>query len=240
MDILLDQYLKSKNSGLVNYEFELRFKHYNTSLQRSDYNSVIEWLLLSGFKLSKEQSLFRISMGKDVRAELNTIEEIKQYCETQEASLKFVQKQQVAKSVINDNYNINFSLNSETKLTDDQAEKPASELKTFRFMKRLQFQHPEHPYFCVDCSIVKMERDSVSKMMHKVFDQRPSYEIEVEFIEQPPSKAELQKEIKFAITSVLKGLQKTNFPISYKEIEAVKQEYQASATLVGVQLVFST
>jgi hypothetical protein len=114
MDILLGQYLKSKNSSLVNYEFEMRFKHYNTPLQRSDYNSVIEWLLLSGFKLIKEQSLFRISMGKDIRAELNTIEEIKQYCETQEANLKFVQKQQVIKPVINDNYNINFSLNSET------------------------------------------------------------------------------------------------------------------------------
>jgi hypothetical protein len=226
MDILLGQYLKSKNSSLVNYEFEMRFKHYNTPLQRSDYNSVIEWLLLSGFKLMKEQSLFRISMGKDIRAELNTIEEIKQYCETQEAKLKFVQKQQVIKPVINDNYNINFSLNSETQLSDEQYEKPASELKTFRFMKRLQFQHPDHPSFCIDCSIVKMEQNSVPKMMHKVFGQKPSYEIEAEFLEQPSSKEELNKEIKFAMTSVLKGLQKTNFPISYKEIEAVKQEYQ--------------
>jgi hypothetical protein len=226
MESLVDQYIKSKNTDLVNYEFELRFRHYNTPLQRSDYNNVIEWLLLSGFKLIKEQSLFRITMGKDIRAELNTIEEIKQYCETQEANLKYVQKQQISKPFINDNYNINFSLNTETQLPIEYADKPSTELKTFRFMKRLQFKHPEHPSFCVDCSIVKMEQNSLSKMMHKVFDQKPRYEVEVEFVDRPSSKSELQKEIKFAIISVLKGLQKTNFPISYKEIEAVKQEYQ--------------
>ena len=119
-------------------------------------------------------------------------------------------------------YNVQFSLNTETM-------KPSVESmpdnNTFRFMKRIQLHHPDHPSFVVDCSIVKMLRNSPNTMMTRVFDIPPVYEIEAECLKPLPIK-ELKSEMSFIITSVLKGLQRTNFPISYREIADIQQEYK--------------
>lgn len=223
MDKLIETYLKHKNSDSVKYEFELRFKHYLDPLTRSDYNNVIEWLLMCGFKIKQRLSLFRISLGKNIRAELDGIDAIKKYCATQtNENMKYVEKQQVAEPFTHQGYNVQFSLNSETV-------KPSVETmpdkNTFRFMKRIQLYHPTHPSFVIDCSIVKMLRNSPFKTMTQVFDMPPSYEIEAECID-PISAKELKNELSFMITHVLKGLQRTNFPISYKEISDVQQEYK--------------
>jgi hypothetical protein len=223
MDKLIETYLKHKNSDSVKYEFELRFRHYSEPLTRSDYNNVIEWLLMCGFKIKQRVSLFRISLGKNIRAEIDGIDAIKHYCANQTSEhMKYVEKQQVAEPFVHQGYNVQFSLNSETV-------KPSVETlpdtNTFRFMKRIQMYHPDHPSFVIDCSIVKMLRNSSNKMMTKVFDMSPLYEIEAECIEPHPVK-ELKSEIAFIITHVLKGLQRTNFPISYKEIADVQLEYK--------------
>jgi hypothetical protein len=60
--------------------------------------------------------------------------------------------------------------------------------------------------------------------MTQVFDMTPVYEIEAECIQPLPIK-ELKSEMSFMITHVLKGLQRTNFPISYREIATVQDEY---------------
>jgi hypothetical protein len=223
MDKLIETYLKHKNSDSVKYEFELRFKHYLDPITRSDYNNVIEWLLMCGFKIKHRMSLFRISLGKNIRAEIDGIDAIKQYCANPtNENIKYVEKQQVAEPFTHQGYNVQFSLNSETV-------KPRVETmpdtNTFRFMKRIQLYHPEHPSFVVDCSIVKMLRNSPNKTMTKVFDLAPAYEIEAECIDPLPVK-DLKGEIAFVITHVLKGLQRTNFPISYKEIADVQSEYK--------------
>jgi len=226
MDKILESYLKYKNSDSVKYEFELRFKHYLTPLTRSDYNNVIEWLLICGFKIKERVSLLRISIGKNIRTEIDGIENIKKYCNNPTIeNMKYIEKQQVTESFTHPLYNVQFSLNSETiKPTVESI----TEKNTFRFMKRIQLYHPDHPYVVIDCSIVKMLRDSPTKTMNQVFSMQPNYEIEAEFIE--PDKKIVEKEIKgeisFVITSVLKGLQRTNFPISYKEIANVQEEYK--------------
>jgi len=223
MDKLIETYLKHKNSDSVKYEFELRFKHYLDPLTKSDYNNVIEWLLMCGFKIRHRVSLFRISVGKNIRAELDGINDIKQYCASQtNENMKYVEKQQLVEPYTHPGYSVQFSLNSETV-------KPSVETmpdtNTFRFMKRIQLHHPNHPAFVIDCSIVKMLRNSPNKTMVQVFDMAPVYEIEAECIEPLPMKA-LKGEISFIITHVLKGLQRTNFPISYKEIADVQAEYK--------------
>jgi hypothetical protein len=222
MDKLLENYIQRKNTESVKYEFELRFKHYNDSLTRSDYNNVIEWLLMCGFKIKEKLSLFRISIGKNIRAEIDGIENIKKYCNLQEVDLNYVEKQKLDEPYVNTKYNVQFSLNSETTLSTTDIH---SDNNTYRFMKRIQLQHPDHPSFVVDCSIVKMLRNSSYKLMGEVFNRTPTYEVEVEFINPLPKK-ECISEIQFAITSVLKGLQRTNFPISYTEINEVQTEYK--------------
>lgn len=223
MDKLIETYLKHKNSDSVKYEFELRFKHYLDPLTRSDYNNVIEWLLMCGFKIRQRVSLFRISLGKNIRAEIDGIDAIKLYCANQtNENMKYVEKQQIAEPFTHQGYNVQFSLNSETV-------KPSVETmpdtNTFRFMKRIQLYHPDHASFVIDCSIVKMLRNSPNKTMTQVFDMNPVYEIEAECLEPLPIK-ELKSEMSFMITHVLKGLQRTNFPISYREIAAVQDEYK--------------
>ena len=225
MDKILETYIERKNSDSVKYEFELRFKHYLTPITRSDYNNVIEWLLLCGFKVKERFSLLRVSIAKNIRAEIDGIENIKKYCSNPTTeNMKYVEKQQVVESFTHPGYNVQFSLNSETI-------KPSvamTEISTFRFMKRIQLYHPDHSSFVIDCSIVKMLRDSPIKNMNNVFSMSPVYEIEAEFVETKEKLKikELKGEIQFVITNVLKGLQRTNFPISYKEIADVQDEYK--------------
>ena len=223
MDKVIETYLKHKNSDSVKYEFELRFKHYLEPLSRSDYNNVIEWLLMCGFKIRQRVSLFRISLGKNIRAEIDGIDAIKQYCANPtNENMKYVEKQQIVEPFTHTGYNVQFSLNTETiKPTVEMM----TENNTFRFMKRIQLQHPDHPSFVIDCSIVKMLRNSPTNTMTSVFDMTPVYEIEAECVTPLPIK-ELKSEMSFIITSVLKGLQRSNFPISYKEIADIQQEYK--------------
>jgi hypothetical protein len=192
MDKLLENYLKYKNSDSVKYEFELRFKHYfPEQITRSDYNNVIEWLLMSGFKIKERISLLRISIGKNIRSEIDGIENIKKYCNSPTTeNMKYVEKQSVTESYTHPSYNVQFSLNSETSKLSVES---ISEKNTFRFMKRLQLYHPDHPHVVVDCSIVKMLRDSPTKTMTQVFNMQPQYEIEAEIIEKEKMWAILKK-----------------------------------------------
>jgi hypothetical protein len=228
MDKILESYLKNKNTDSVKYEFELRFKHYFPDrITRSDYNNVIEWLLMCGFKIKERVSLLRISVGKNIRSEIDGIDNIKKYCNNPTIeNMKYVEKQQVVEPFTHPLYNVQFSLNSETVKPTIET---ITEKNTFRFMKRLQLYHPDHPHVVVDCSIVKMLRDSPTKTMTQVFNMTPQYEIEAEIIELLDKKLlekEIKPEISFVMTSVLKGLQRTNFPISYKEITDVQEEYK--------------
>jgi hypothetical protein len=222
MDKLLEKYIQVKNTDSVKHEFELRFKHYNENLLRSDYNNVIEWLMMCGFKIKEKMSLFRINVGNNIRIEIDGIENIKKYCNLQQVEMKYVEKRKLLEPYINEKYNVQFSLNSETTITSSDI---TSDNNTFRFMKRIQLHHPDHPSFVVDCSIVKMLRNSSSKLMGEVFNMPPIYEVEAEFI-HPLSLKESMSEIQFVITNVLKGLQRTNFPVSYTLLKNVEKEYK--------------
>jgi hypothetical protein len=222
MDLVLKKYLDSNttNPAETKNEFEIQFKH-NAPLTKINYNNVIEWLLMAGFKIINTESLLRISDEKGVRAEINGIEAIKQFCKSNELlNASYTNKQRI----INDNnkaYNVQFSLNTETKL---DAYEFAKTPKTYRYMIRVKLQHPDHP-FVVDCSIVKMKRNEINPSM--IFKGLNSYEVEVEFINHPYKLEELKSEIKFAITSVLRGLQRSKYPISYLTMKKVVDEYNA-------------
>lgn len=111
--------------------------------------------------------------------------------------------------------------------------------KTFRYINRVTFTHPDYPVN-VDISIVKSstrEKDGTYKKTYRideseVFTNAESYEIELEVDNKmvgpgtPFNSSEsileaLRKTIKF----VLSGLQGTNYPISYAEQRSVLQNY---------------
>ena len=145
-------------------------------------------------------------------------------------------------------FNFKVSLQRETGLHMESAEIgrvirawPQTK-KSFRYMKRTSFEHPESP-IRFDISVVKESKrlpPPNSWMMETTytFDQAdvinspPKYEIEIEidnrrvgpgkFVDTPKALAFL---VRRAIKVVLSGLQGTNFPVPYSEIQAVSNSY---------------
>ena len=108
--------------------------------------------------------------------------------------------------------------------------------KIFRFIKRTTLKHPLYP-FKIDCSILKTSSHIKSSnrliptftiQESNVFDNMEHYEIEMEMINNeafamgPDS---LIPQIKLGIKQILSGLQNTNFPISYSEMNNVLKAY---------------
>ena len=219
MDSVLKKYIETNvtNPAENKNEFELQFKH-NLPITKINYNNVIEWLLMAGFTIVSGESLLRISDGQSVRAEINGIDHIKQFCRSSELiQATYTSKKRITTHV-NIDYNVQFSLSTETQI-DSYDFKIA---KTYRYMTRVKLQHPDHP-FMVDCSIVKMKQNEVDPS--KIFKGVNSYEIEVEFINNKYTLENLKQEINFAIVSVLRGMQRSKYPISYPRMATVVEEY---------------
>ena len=110
------------------------------------------------------------------------------------------------------------------------------EKKIFRLIKRLTFTHENLP-FNFDLSIVKSSKKSGPRLISEyniqasnVFNNPETYEVEVEVdnkrkYEFTNSGIDINSSIRKCIKIILSALQKTNFPISYKEQNLVKQEY---------------
>lgn len=115
--------------------------------------------------------------------------------------------------------------------------------KIFRYINRHTFVHPEYP-LKIDISIVKQSKRSARGCIQAVYDFAEAelmsspdiYEIEIELMNEklikPVNKLynsgyELYKVIKKAITLVLSGIQRTNYPVSNSEQHKIGQEYMA-------------
>ena len=108
------------------------------------------------------------------------------------------------------------------------------EKKVFRFIKRLTFTHIDLP-FNFDLSIVKSSKKRGTRLISEyniqssnVFNNPETYEVEVEIDNKRKhvfNDIDINSSIKKCIKIILSSLQKTNYPISYKEHNLVKQEY---------------
>jgi hypothetical protein len=197
------------------------------------------------------------------RFEIDGMAQIQKYCTTNELDTDvsygpnrarctrkmdaFVNGAPVRPVKFND-FNFKVSLQRETGLHLESAEVgrvirawPQTK-KSFRYMKRTSFEHPESP-IRFDISVVKESKrlpPPNSWMMETAytFDQAdvinspPKYELEIEidnrrvgpgkFVDTPKALAFL---VRRAIKVVLSGLQGTNFPVPYSEIQAVANSY---------------
>lgn len=145
-------------------------------------------------------------------------------------------------------FNFKVSLQRETIMRLESAEitrtiqKWPQTKKSFRYMKRISFEHPNTP-IRFDLSIVKESKrmpppNSWKMMTTYTFDQAnviessPKYEIEIEIDNRrvgPGKLVSTSKELAFllrkGIKLVLSGLQCTNFPVPYSELQLVANEY---------------
>lgn len=139
----------------------------------------------------------------------------------------------------------NFRVTYKTEETLDNRGKESRELvdkwnrskKIFRYVNRVSFTKPGLP-FRIDLSIVRSSsKDNRGRLIKtyniqesNVFKNPETYEIEIEawtgsarFKYNAPQ--ELANDLENLVKIVLSGLQKTNYPISYKEQKLVGQEY---------------
>lgn len=109
--------------------------------------------------------------------------------------------------------------------------------KLYRLVTRTRISNENLPGVYIDLSTVKTSKKNERYKMvptynikdSNIFNEDEHYEIEIEFDVNTGrvSSNELQayNQIRFAITNILRGLQQTNFPVSYTEIDNIKQKY---------------
>ena len=221
---------------------------------------------MNGENSLRIQSMFLDKGGifreSDIRTEIYGLEQIEKYCKTDnllettryfKSSLKFVKKTGV---YINDKriYPVNFDdFNYRASLQNEDTISQGLQVyisntwketkKSFRYMNRVTFTHPDYPVR-VDISIVKYgDRDpqdnrkpkwSWSVKESNVFQNPETYEIEIEVNNEaigPGTKFDSAESlVEFdAIRKVIKlvvcGLQGTNYPCSYPEQKSVLDSY---------------
>jgi len=141
-----------------------------------------------------------------------------------------------------DDFNFRVSINTEESISKagkigvDVFENWNKTKKVFRYMNRVTFENKELP-FKIDLSIVKMSNKNERGWMiqaynieeSNVFNNPETYEIEIEVEKLAKAKfkspTELSNGLQKVVKTVLSGLQKTNYPISYPEQRQVAQEY---------------
>ena len=117
--------------------------------------------------------------------------------------------------------------------------------KSFRHMNRLIFKHSDETNPLVfHLTIVKSsEKDTRGDYVYEknirfvnLFEQSPTYEIEIEIdnsviSQQMITSEKLAAQMRTGIKHVLCGLQNTNYPVPFKQLNAIKREY---LSLVGI------
>jgi mRNA (guanine-N7-)-methyltransferase len=199
-------------------------------------------------------------MLSPIRTEIEGSENIQKYCNNNSISellriggnsVKFNKKTNVLNNkdekiwpVNFDDFNFRVSLQNEEILRSNKGaafyiiDKWKDSKKTFRYLNRVTFSHPDYPIL-VDISITKSTelvgkkpKTYYSTSDANIFNREEIYEIELEvnnraigpgtrFNNPKVILESLRKVIKF----VLSGLQGTNFPVSYPEQKQVLSSY---------------
>jgi len=190
--------------------------------------------------------------SSNIRTQIVGLTAIQEYCKTNDIQLLMrnynnnisIQKKsgifindQMIRSADFDDFNFRVSYSSEenisknSKIAKDIFDNWLKSKKGFRYINRVSFTKPGIP-LRLDLSIVKSSNrvKSYNTLESNVFTNQESYEIEIELLNNEArllykNANELKKGIEQMTTYVLSGLQKTNYPISYKEQDLVLQEY---------------
>uniref|UniRef100_A0A6C0LUG4 mRNA (guanine-N(7))-methyltransferase n=1 Tax=viral metagenome TaxID=1070528 RepID=A0A6C0LUG4_9ZZZZ len=138
-------------------------------------------------------------------------------------------------------FNIEENISSSHPLIKNQyLEKFESLKKYYRYINRVEFTHPDYPIKC-HLSIVKSsKKDKDDEIIYErsiqhsdVFKNTEVYEIELEIdnaMVGPGTQYETTESISNPLKNVIKyvlcGLQNTKYPVSYKMLYAIEQQYK--------------
>jgi hypothetical protein len=189
----------------------------------------------------------------NIRAEINGITNIQQYCKNNnindlvkknvvvftKKTLALNRKKEIQYPVNFDDFNFKVSFQNEEQMPNKGAvyyivNNWDKTKKTFRYLNRVSFKHPDYPVI-VDISIVKMsEKDKTYYTTEEsnIFNRSEIYEVELELDNKaigPGTKFNnhniILESLKKVIKFILSGLQGTNFPISYPEQKETMASY---------------
>ena len=267
---LAQTYLENAMSAKDAYEMEVRFGTRGIRgikpIMRRDHENVIGKLLSEGYKCTRTGDYhLRIQCVPEppnpkvsgIRVEINGRANIQEYCKTNTLNPTHTVFNKKSGAYINDvmvppinfdDFNFRVSLQKEHRMRYESAEIRAFSAdsewskmrKTFRYINRTSFEHPDLP-LRIDLSVIKESyRKEGSWRMEaeynfatsKVTESALKYEIEIEvlnsrvgpgkFVNSAPV---LTHALRGAIKIILSGIQGTNFPISYPEMQSVYNEY---------------
>lgn len=164
------------------------------------------------------------------------------------SGISFLQKtnkrenDEIIKPVDYDDFNFRVSLQNEKKLTRNNGMIKQmindwnNSKKIFRLVTRTTLIHKDIPFIQIDLSVVKTSKiDNRGRMIttytireSELFENSPLYEIEFEvnksFKEEYTNK-DILENVRKVIKYILSGLQQTNYPISYSEMNDVLEKY---------------
>lgn len=239
---------KDKVGENENLEFEVKFGTKKIKkIKKEHFDNVIKYLLANQFILNEENEYYLNISYETIRIKINGIANVQDYCknglinkEKDSLNIQYMEKRQFGlpngkPALLNiDDFNLRASISKEIMLQKDNSAiekllKNWNQYKKFnRLINRYTFTREDLP-FKIDLSIVK-ETPDIGKTFRDINLNNlvEKYEIEIEInndklIELDVSKLELL--LKKINKIILSGLQNTNFPISYPDIEVIKNKY---------------
>lgn len=194
-----------------------------------------------------------VTRVSNVRVQLTGLNSIQKYCKTNtlpttgvtftRKSLLRLAKEEGQNPVDFDDFNFRVTMHKEEDLNELSKGKPIvrstidswrDNKKVFRYITRTTFHHPELP-FEVDMSVVKESKRHGRGLIPEytvqesgVFEGREKYEIEIEVSTSHAGLgdvASLASGMRKVAQIALRGLQQTNYPISYPEQTRTLGEY---------------
>jgi hypothetical protein len=262
MDTIIKTYLSEKknDSETRKSEFEVRFTNNGKFFGKTEYDDIMKHLMSLGFKSTELNGnhLLRIGVKYNnnsslIRVEINELSDIKFLCKTGELPSRFdvINKHKLG-TYKNDDYSFSVNLAEENKLKNNYVEMVKDEWKTskktFRFMNRVRLYHPDIPHLYIDCSVIrssrmeKFKREMIGEVnieQANVFNNPETFEIEIEIDNQIDDPVEIKKLISKGVKFIVGGIQHTIYPVTYKEIMELGQEYlkliKKEPGIVGVQ-----
>jgi len=188
-------------------------------------------------------------VGTDLISEYcatNSLEKVLQMPSTESNKLKFTQKTSTLDKdgkyqrpidFPDMGFRVDFKYEQDFGITSQIAqkimEKWPNNKKKFRFINRVQFQHPEYPIL-VDISIVKSSMQVRGKVdfptytiqESHVFENPETYEIELEIDNMQVSPYDkIMDDLRKVIRIIMSGIQGTSYPIPLSERDDVLQGY---------------
>ena len=249
LNSLLKVYLETHNKldKNTNGELEVRFGTRQISkITKNTFDNVVQYLLASNFKLTNQGQHYLSIKAEDIRCEIYNLINIQNYCKTNslpteypQAGYKFNNK---TTYMINPstparinfdqfNFRVTYSIENDIQPNTPEVQKIIQDWSSInkfnRLICRFSFENPDFPVR-VDMSIVREAKATKNIRDTNIFKLNPKYEIEIEILnekitDESPDKLEaiLKKVSKY----ILSGLQGTNFPIPYSELNNIGDQY---------------